>query len=241
MNVPSSKNKSGGRRLGRHHSGERAEENGRGALEQREKETTDLYLPPRRGRRHQQSADGKVAAGDASGKSKEGRAHGDDEEESEASEDGSDGDDKPRKRSRPQVDSREIKCFSDAEIRRFLKMFCKFALPLDRLEAVACDAELQEKPLGDIKRLGELVLQQCQEALQSQKAGDPPPPPSKEDGLAAGGKKKAERGSSLKMGNVSINAKTAMTCLQEPWPLVHLLPSNAVERKRWSLSPVIPK
>ena len=158
------------------------------------------------------------------------------DEESEVSEDGSDGDDKPRKRGRPRVNAREgVKGFSDVEIRRFLKSFRKFPSPLDRLEAVAGDAELQEKPLSDLKKLGELILQRCQEALESQKMGKDAPADVGDDGVTAGGRKKRERGPSLKISNVSVNAKTLMGCLHELEPLTNLLPTNAEERKRWYL------
>lgn len=158
------------------------------------------------------------------------------EEESEVSEEGSDGDDRPRKRGRPRVNAREsVKGFSDAEIRRFLKSFRKFSAPLDRLEAVAGDAELQEKPLSDLRKLGELILQRCQEALESQKTGKDTPADVGDDGMTAGGRKKRERGPSLKISNVSVNAKTLLGCLQELQPLANLLPTNAEERKRWCL------
>lgn len=156
------------------------------------------------------------------------------EEESEVSEEGSDGDDRPRKRGRPRVNAREsVKGFSDVEIRRFLKSFRKFSSPLDRLEAVAGDAELQEKPLSDLRKLGELILQRCQEALESQKTGKDTP--ADIDDMTAGGRKKRERGPSLKISNVSVNAKTLMSCLQELQPLSNLLPTNVDERKRWYL------
>lgn len=198
--------------------------------EQREKEMADLYLPPRRGRGQQQGADGKSAL-------EEGRSRrNQQEEESEASEEGSDGEDRPRKRGRPRVNGREsVKGFSDAEIRRFLKSFRKFASPLDRLEAVAGDAELQEKPLSDLKKLGELILARCQEALESQKSGKDTPAEVADDGMTPGGRKKRERGPSLKISNVSVNAKTIMTSLQELEPLSKLLPANVEERKRWYL------
>ncbi|XP_046453090.1 chromodomain-helicase-DNA-binding protein 1-like isoform X2 [Daphnia pulex] len=197
--------------------------------EQREKEMADLYLPPRRGRGQQQPADGKGVA-------EEGRSRRhQQEEESEASEDGSD-DDRPRKRGRPRVNAREsVKGFSDVEIRRFLKSFRKFASPLDRLDAVAGDAELQEKPLSDLRKLGELILARCQEALESQKTGKDMPAEVVDDGMTAGGRKKRERGPSLKISNVSINAKTLMTSLHELEPLSKLLPANVEERKRWYL------
>ena len=158
------------------------------------------------------------------------------EEESEVSEDGSDGDDRPRKRGRPRVNAREsVKGFSDAEIRRFLKSFRKFASPLDRLDTVAGDAELQEKPLSNLKKLGELILSRCQEALESQKTGKDMPAEVVDDGMTAGGRKKRERGPSLKISNLSINAKPLMTSLHELEPLSKLLPANVEERKRWYL------
>ena len=88
------------------------------------------------------------------------------------SEEASDGEDRPKKRGRPRVNAKDgVKGFTDAEIRRFVKSFRKFSSPLHRLEAVAGDAELLEKPLSDLKKLGELILQRCQEALLSQKSG----------------------------------------------------------------------
>lgn len=170
--------------------------------------------------------------GSAEGKSR----RKDQDDESDISEEGSDGEDRPRKRGRPRVNAREsVKGFTDVEIRRFLKSFRKFSSPLDRLEAVAGDAELQEKPLSDLRKLGELILQRCQEALESQKTGKENPGEPNEDNTTAGGRKKRERGPSLKISNVSINAKTLMSCLQELQPLSQLLPANVEERKRWYL------
>lgn len=100
---------------------------------------------------------------------------------------------------------------------------------------MAGDAELQEKPLSDLRKLGELILQRCQEAIESQKSGKDTPADTGDDGTPAAGRKKRERGPSLKISNVSVNAKTLMACLHELEPLSHVLPSNADERKRWSL------
>ena len=38
------------------------------------------------------------------------------------------------------------------------------------MEAIACDAELQEKPLADVRRLGELLRKGCEEAMSEYKA-----------------------------------------------------------------------
>jgi hypothetical protein len=39
-----------------------------------------------------------------------------------------------------------------------------------RLDAIACDAELQEKSQGDLKRLGEKIWQECETAMLEYKA-----------------------------------------------------------------------
>ena len=39
---------------------------------------------------------------------------------------------------------------------------------MQRLDAIAGDAELLEKPMGDLRRLGELLLKRCEEALRQQ-------------------------------------------------------------------------
>ena len=202
--------------------------------EQREKEMADLYLPPRRGRGPQQS--GKEEGNARRSRKKD--ADDDDDESDEASEDASDGEERPKKRGRPRVNAKDgVKGFTDAEVRRFVKSFRKFSAPLHRLEAVAGDAELQEKPLSDLKKLGELILQRCQEALLSQKSGIKDSLAADDDsgGQTAGGRKKRERGPSLKISNVSLNAKTYLAHLNELEPLAHILPANKDERKNFIL------
>lgn len=51
------------------------------------------------------------------------------------------------------------------QIRRFVKSYKKFAAPLQRLEAIACDAELQEKPLAELKNLAEMLRDRCRVAI----------------------------------------------------------------------------
>jgi chromodomain-helicase-DNA-binding protein 1 len=93
-------------------------------------------------------------------------------------------DDRPKKRGRPRSSAKEsIKGFSDAEVmsktflhdkhyisfigqvRRFVKSYRKFSAPLKRLEAVACDSELQEKPLADLRKLGETLRDRCNKIM----------------------------------------------------------------------------
>lgn len=118
--------------------------------EERSKEMEDLYLPPRSRKTLQQinQSDSDAEGGKKRRKRKHteesGMSGGEGEESSE---------ERPKKRGR-RAGREKIKNFTDAEVRRFVKSYKKFSKPLKRLEAVACDAELQEKPLAELKKLG---------------------------------------------------------------------------------------
>lgn len=58
------------------------------------------------------------------------------------------------------------------QIRRFVRSYKKFPEPLKRLEAVACDAELQEKPLADLRKLGNYLREQCLSVMNDVKNSD---------------------------------------------------------------------
>ena len=64
------------------------------------------------------------------------------------------------------------------QVRRFFKAFRRFGCPLERLEAISTEAELQEKSLPELRRLGETIIANCQEAMQQQREG-------KDNGTAA--------------------------------------------------------
>lgn len=66
-----------------------------------------------------------------------------------------------------------------------MKAYKKFGAPLKRLEAVACDAELQEKPLAELRKLGETLRERCAAAmieLQGPKENDPAATLAKNEG-----------------------------------------------------------
>lgn len=120
--------------------------------EEKNKEMEDLYLPPRR------QVINKKDKCDSDGHS--------DGDGSEYSQDDDPDDSKPKKRGRPTM-KEKIKGFTDTEIRRFIKSYKKFPNPLERLEDIACDAELQEKPLIDLKFLGNLLHERCLEFVRN--------------------------------------------------------------------------
>lgn len=195
----------------------------------------DLYLPPRSRKTLQQI--NQSESDNEEGKKAKKKA----EESDEGSDDESD-EEKPRKRGRPKkcpIDCE--KPFSDAEIRRFIKSYKKFSAPLKRLEAVACDAELQEKPLSDLRKLGEYIERKCKELMtemesaQKENSEIPAGPTGNEDSNLSGPKKHRLRGPSFKISRVSLNAKTLLATLKELEPLDEALPADADERKKWIL------
>ncbi|XP_045481869.1 chromodomain-helicase-DNA-binding protein 1 [Harmonia axyridis] len=195
--------------------------------DEKSKEMEDLYLPPRSRKTLQQINQSESDADE----SKSRRKRKKDEEGSGSSGEEESDDERPRKRGRPPTTSKEkIKNFTDAEVRRFVKSYKKFSAPLKRLEAVACDAELQEKPLAELRKLGELLHERCrtymcEQAKENNSTG------TDEDGKG----KKRNRGPSFKLGGVSINAKTMLQCEEELQPLDEVLPSDPQERARWTL------
>ena len=85
---------------------------------------------------------------------------------SEDSDGGGGGGRSRKSRGRPSSGKKEpIKGFSEAEIRRFVKSFKKFGAPLKRLESIAIDAELQEKPLPDLQRIAAQLQTACEAAV----------------------------------------------------------------------------
>lgn len=159
------------------------------------------------------------------------------DETSSSGEDGSD-EERPKKRGRPPLGNRErIKGFTDAEIRRFVKSYKKFAAPLKRLDAVACDAELQEKPLAELKKLGELLHERCEAFMVGHVASKENESNGQDESnmSSTARSKKRARGPSFKLGGVSVNAKTMMACEQELAPLDEIMPSSPDERHKWLL------
>ncbi|XP_030756213.1 chromodomain-helicase-DNA-binding protein 1 [Sitophilus oryzae] len=194
--------------------------------EEKSKEMEDLYLPPRSRKTLQQinqsESEGEGGKGRKSRKGKEQDESGGSSLEGEESDE-----DRPKKRGRPPAGNREkIRNFTDAEIRRFVKSYKKFSAPLRRLEAVACDAELQEKPLQELRKLGEMLHERCVAFMNEQTKEN------NESNNSEGGRKR-NRGPSFKLGGVSVNAKTMMQCEEELAPLDEILPSNEEERNRW--------
>lgn len=194
--------------------------------EERNKELEDLYLPPRQRKQVLQEEKEKQEIN----KTKKGKKRKKSDEAEQSDEQISDNseDDRPKKRGRPPL-KEKFSNFTDNELRRFIKSYKKFPAPLKRLEAIACDAELQEKPLNELKRVAEMLRERCITFLDEHKDQDP-------SSTSANEKKRGARaGFSVKFGGVSFNAKTLMQCEEELAPLDEILPNTSDERLNWTL------
>uniref|UniRef100_A0A3Q4MFY1 Chromodomain helicase DNA binding protein 1 n=1 Tax=Neolamprologus brichardi TaxID=32507 RepID=A0A3Q4MFY1_NEOBR len=134
---------------------------------------------------------------------------------------------RPKKRGRPRTIPREnIKGFSDAEIRRFVKSYKKFGGPLERLDAIARDAELVDKSEHDLKRLAETVHNGCLRTLRENPCG-----PEKN----SGGRRGKVKGPTFRISGVQVNAKLVISHEEELAPLHKAIPADPEERKKISL------
>ncbi|EDW03164.1 chromodomain-helicase-DNA-binding protein 1 [Drosophila grimshawi] len=208
--------------------------------EERAKEMEDLYLPPRRktatANKNDAGKRGTAKSGARSKQQGDDSADSDYELGSDASGGGGD-EGRQRKRGRPAM-KEKINGFTDAELRRFIRSYKKFPAPLLRLEAIACDAELQEKPLAELKRIGEMLHDRCVQFLDEHKEEEIKT--VKDEEQQSGNNNNKQRRTratySVKLGGVSFNAKTLLACEEELQPLNELLPSAAHERQQWTFN-----
>ncbi|XP_043280167.1 chromodomain-helicase-DNA-binding protein 1 isoform X2 [Venturia canescens] len=227
-------------------------ENFRAKVEEHEKskEMEDLYLPPRsrktlqqlnqssreeRGRKRRKMQSEESEDGDETGS---GDADGSDDEE--------DDEDRPKKRGRPRVLPREVvKSFTDVEIRRFVKSYKKFAAPGKRIDDIAADAELQEKPVTELKWLAEQLRTRCEACIaefesiaKENKAAAAAAAAAEEDSkkpVKEGKGRKRGKGPTFKLGGVMVNAKSLSAATKELEPLDQALPADPEQRANWHL------
>lgn len=101
---------------------------------------------------------------------------------------------------------------------------------MKRIDAVAGDADLQEKPRSELKKLIQMLYDRCHEACNSEnmeKESDV----NNEEGV-----KKRNRGPSIKLGGVAVNAKSVLACSEELDVLDDIIPSDEEERFKWTLN-----
>ncbi|KAJ8678357.1 hypothetical protein QAD02_014144, partial [Eretmocerus hayati] len=118
------------------------------------------------------------------------------------------------------------------QIRRFIKSFKKFPVPTKRLDEVAADAELNEKPKSELTYLADQLRLRCEACLaESENSVAKENKTDEIDGNAP----KRRRGPTFKLGGVMVNAKSFSAALAELEPLDRAIPSNPDERANWLL------
>uniref|UniRef100_A0A8C0J8N2 Chromodomain helicase DNA binding protein 2 n=1 Tax=Chelonoidis abingdonii TaxID=106734 RepID=A0A8C0J8N2_CHEAB len=177
--------------------------------EERQKELEEIYMLPRirSSTKKVQHCPGKL--GDNR------RIHRSSGSESET--DDTDDDKRPKRRGRPRsVRKDTVEGFTDAEIRRSSDSFTILFFTL-RLECIARDAELVDKSIADLKRLGELIHNSCVSAM---KQGGP-------------GKR---RGPTLKISGVQVNVKSIIQHEEEFEMLHKSIPTDPEEKRKYCLT-----
>nr|XP_042712567.1 chromodomain-helicase-DNA-binding protein 2 isoform X15 [Chrysemys picta bellii] len=192
--------------------------------EERQKELEEIYMLPRI-RSSTKKAQANDSDSDAESKRRIHRSSG-----SESETDDTDDDKRPKRRGRPRsVRKDTVEGFTDAEIRRFIKAYKKFGLPLERLECIARDAELVDKSIADLKRLGELIHNSCVSAMQEYEEQLKENP-----GEGKGPGKR--RGPTLKISGVQVNVKSIIQHEEEFEMLHKSIPTDPEEKRKYCLT-----
>ncbi len=126
---------------------------------------------------------------------------------------------------------------------RFVKAFRKFAQPMSRLDAIACEAELaDEHSSSELQLLGDALIKGCKTAVEVYD-----PPPTDAEGLSfptlilscslfivpqVSGKKK-DRGPVCKLGPVEFLVRPLIRIQADLEPLDQIMPENSNERKQY--------
>ena len=160
------------------------------------------------------------------------------DEDSLSSDDGGGGNRRGRGRglnSRAAGSDPRTRGFTDKEIRALVRALRKFAAPLERLEDVATDAELQEKSSSDLRALIEVILSGCREAATAVPAtggtnsGDHEDSCTSEAAAAVPSKRKA---AVFQLGRVSVPVKAVLQTAQDLAPLHKALGHLGREERR---------
>lgn len=120
------------------------------------------------------------------------------------------------------------------QIRRFIKSYKKFAVPAKRLNDVAADAELTEKPMSELTFLAEQLRVRCENCLAESENTATKDIKTEEDENKGPGRKR-RKGPTFKLGGVMVNAKSFSAAVTELEPLDHAIPSDPEQRANWQL------
>ncbi|XP_054159378.1 chromodomain-helicase-DNA-binding protein 1-like isoform X2 [Oppia nitens] len=196
--------------------------------EERQKENLEMFLPPRNRNKAQQPGQHSDSGEEYDPNRLKDKDDGSDD---------SDNDGKPKsRRGRPKAGSKDsMQGFTEVELRKFIKSFKKFSKPMLRLESIAIDAELQEKPMADLKRIAEILQTGCENAVKEHNEKLINEKDNEENQAVVIVSKKNNRGPNFRLGAVTVFPKNILSCQKELEPLDILLPPTLEEKKRWLL------
>jgi chromodomain-helicase-DNA-binding protein 1 len=127
-----------------------------------------------------------------------------------------------------------IKHYSYIKIRRFIKSFKKFPAPDKRLDEIAADAELNEKPMSELSYLADQLRSRCDSCLAESETSVAKENKTDDDESKGPGRKR-RRGPTFKLGGVMVNAKSFSAAVTELEPLDQALPMDSEQRANWNL------
>uniref|UniRef100_H9G384 Chromodomain helicase DNA binding protein 2 n=1 Tax=Anolis carolinensis TaxID=28377 RepID=H9G384_ANOCA len=193
--------------------------------EERQKELEEIYMLPRI-----RSSTKKAQANDSDSDNEMKRKLEQRSSGSESETEDSDDDKRPKRRGRPRsVRKDTVEGFTDTEIRRFIKAYKKFGVPLERLEYVARDAELVDKSVADLKRLGELLHNSCALAMQEYEE-------QLKDNPTEGKGPGKRRGPTIKISGVQVTSKPSSSTKRTLRCCHQTIPTDPEERARFLLT-----
>lgn len=105
---------------------------------------------------------------------------------------------------------------------------------MKRLDDIAADADLQEKPMSELRFLGEQLISRCDACLAEFENTAKENKDGEEDSKGRDRKKRG-RGPTFKIGNVMVNAKSFSAAVKELEPLEQAMPSDPEQRANWHL------
>lgn len=197
--------------------------------EEEQKKQLELYLPKRSRKTVKKMNYGKAGNSDSEHEenfAKKGRRRKKKSESESDDDSGTDGKETKRKRGRPRTIKREdVEGFNDAEIRRFVKGYKKFGRPRTRLDAIAADAELEDKSPEDLSRLADILHNSCEKAVGEYEEK------LKEDPNFDGKK----RGATVRLSNVTVNAPSVLKHEEELECVAAVMPEDSDARRKFRL------
>ncbi|VDD82078.1 unnamed protein product [Mesocestoides corti] len=133
--------------------------------------------------------------------------------------------------SESELDGRRPARLSDKEIRALVRAIKRFARPLERIDAIAAEAELPDRTSYEVREVVETILKGCKAAMQS--------PSETADSVASNTSK--QKGPVYYYGKVAVAAKSLFMSLSHLEILYKVLPTSSKEDRLNYELPFVPK